>query len=104
MTTDWGTLSGFGEDAKEPEIKAFSLSEVEQSYPRQYSGSSDPLGAPLSIRQVAELLGCSPWTVRQKYLPQGLPHLRSGRQGRLIFYRNQIVRWILLRQQKGGRR
>jgi hypothetical protein len=104
MTTDWGTLSGFSESANEPEIKAFAPSEVEQSYPRQYPESSDPLGAPLSIRQVAELLGCSPWTVRQKYLPQGLPHLRSGRQGRLIFYRNQIVRWILLRQQKGGRR
>jgi phage terminase Nu1 subunit (DNA packaging protein) len=75
-----------------------------QSCPQHCPGSSDPLGVPISIRQVAELLGCSAWTVRQKYLPQGLPHLRSGRQGRLIFYRNQIVRWILLRQQKGGRR
>lgn len=71
------------------------------SCPQHCPGSSDPLGEPISIRTVAQLLGCSPWTVRQKYLPQGLPYLRSGRQGRLIFYRNQIVRWILERQQKG---
>lgn len=29
------------------------------------------LGEALDIAEVAKLLGCSPWTVRQKYLPQG---------------------------------
>ena len=72
-----------------------------QSCPQHYPGSADPLGEPISIREVAQLLGCSPWTVRHKYLLQGLPYLRSGSQGKLIFYRNQIVRWILERQQKG---
>lgn len=63
------------------------------------------LGDPLSIREVAGLLGCSPWTIRQKYLPQGLPHLRTSAGGRLVFFRLQVIRWILKRQEihrKGG--
>lgn len=65
---------------------------------------SDELGAPLNIHEVARLIGCSAWTVRQRHLPRGLPHFRSGPSGRLIFYRTQVVRWILENQQKGGRR
>ncbi len=61
------------------------------------------LGTPLSIREVARLIGCSAWTVRQRYVPQGLPHLRSGPSGKLIFYRDQVVRWIVNKQQKGGK-
>jgi hypothetical protein len=61
------------------------------------------LGTPLSIREVARLIGCSAWTVRQRYVPQGLPHLRSGPSGKLIFYRDQVVRWIVNQQQKGGK-
>ena len=60
------------------------------------------LGAPLSIREVARILGCSAWTVRQRYMPLGLPHFRSGPQGKLVFFRDQVIRWILSRQQKGG--
>jgi len=60
------------------------------------------LGEPLTIAQVAALLGCSAWTVRQRYLPQGLPHLRTSAHGKLIFFRKQIVRWILDRQKKGA--
>jgi hypothetical protein len=48
------------------------------------------------------LLGCSVWTVRQKYLPQGLPHLRASAAGKFVFFRKQIVNWILKRQGKGG--
>jgi hypothetical protein len=59
------------------------------------------LGQPLSIRQVANLIGCSPWTVRQKLLRRGLPHFRSGTSGRLIFYEVQVVRWI--EKQTGGK-
>jgi hypothetical protein len=33
---------------------------------------------------------------------KGLPHLRSGPSGKLIFYRDQVVAWILTNQQKGG--
>jgi|HubBroStandDraft_5_1064220.scaffolds.fasta_scaffold201188_3 hypothetical protein len=73
-----------------------------QSYPQHYPQDADPLGAPISIREAARVLGVSPWTVRQKYLPQGLPHLRSGPQGKLVFYRQQVIRWILERQKKGG--
>lgn len=62
------------------------------------------LGRPMSIRQTAEIFGCSAWTVRQKYVPQGLPCLRSGPSGKLIFFEAQVVAWILTRQQKGGLR
>jgi phage terminase Nu1 subunit (DNA packaging protein) len=62
------------------------------------------LGEALTVKQVAALIGCSPWTVRQKHIPRGLPCFRSGPSGRLTFYRNQVVAWILERQieQKGG--
>jgi hypothetical protein len=62
------------------------------------------LGGPLSIRQVALMLGCSPWTVRQTHIPDGLPHFRSGPNGKLIFFRNQVTAWILTQQKKGGTR
>lgn len=56
------------------------------------------LGEPLAIGEVARLIGCSVWTVRQQCLRQGLPHFRASRSGRLIFYRNQVVRWLIERQ------
>ena len=61
-----------------------------------------PLGEALTVDDVALLLGCSPWTVRQKYLPQGLPHVRASASGRFVFFRKQVVHWILERQEKGG--
>lgn len=68
------------------------------------SGGSD-LGEPLSIHDVAVMLGCSAWTVRQRYLQQGLPHLRACAGGRIVFFREQVIAWILKRQQqKGGLR
>lgn len=68
------------------------------------STAPDALGEPLTITEVARLMGCSVWTVRQRYLPSGLPYFRIGKAGKLTFYRNQIVRWILEKQQqKGGR-
>ena len=60
------------------------------------------LGEPLSIAAVAELIGVSPWTIRYRYLKSGIPHFRTGRQGKLIFYRNQVIHWLLSEQQKGG--
>src|SRR5439155_22082592 len=48
------------------------------------------LGPPLSIREVAELIGCSPWTVRQTLIPRGLPHFRFTASGKLIFYLDQV--------------
>jgi hypothetical protein len=59
------------------------------------------LGLPLSIRDVADLIGCSPWSVRQTLIPRGLPYFRFTANGRLIFYRDQIIRWIE-KQQQGG--
>ena len=61
------------------------------------------LGEPLAITEVARLLGCSVWTVRQRYLPSGLPYFRIGKTCKITFYRNQVVRWIL-ENQKTGRR
>lgn len=65
-------------------------------------GAASRLGQPLDIRQVAGLIGCSPWSVRHTWIPRGLPHLRSGASGKLIFYTDQVVRWIENRQ--GGKR
>lgn len=65
-------------------------------------GKPADLGPPLSIREVAQLIGCSPWTVRQTLIPRGLPFFRSAANGRLIFYTDQIVRWIETQQRKGG--
>jgi len=58
------------------------------------NSATTALGRPLSIRQVARLIGYSPWTVRQKLLSLGLPVFRSGASGRLIFYEAQVIRWI----------
>jgi hypothetical protein len=60
------------------------------------------LGMPLSIREVAYLIGCSPWTVRQTLIARGLPHFRFTANGRLIFYRDQVIRWIENQQQGGN--
>jgi phage terminase Nu1 subunit (DNA packaging protein) len=62
------------------------------------------LGEALDVKQVAELIGCSAWTVRQKHVKAGLPCFRTGPSGRMTFYRNQVTAWILARQkeQKGG--
>ena len=63
---------------------------------------SDALGEPMNIAEVAGLLGCSMWTVRQKYLPQGLPHVRASAVGKIVFFREQVIDWILKRQHKKG--
>ena len=62
----------------------------------------EPLGEPLSVQEVARLIGCSAWTIRQRYLAAGLPHLRLRPHGKLLFYRNQIIHWLLTEQRKGG--
>ncbi len=69
------------------------------SYPQRYPYLENAsLGEPLSIAEAARLIGCSPWTVRQTLIPMGLPVFRSGASGKLIFYRDQVVRWIQSRQ------
>ncbi len=59
------------------------------------------LGRPLDIREAAELIGCSPWTVRQTLIPRGLPYFRFKASGRLTFYEGQVIRWIETQQQGG---
>jgi len=71
--------------------------------PEPAARDRSPLGAPLSLREVARLIGCSAWTVRQQHVPRGLPCFRSGPNGKLIFYRDQVIAWILEQQRKGGR-
>jgi hypothetical protein len=66
------------------------------------SDTKAPLGDPMGIKQVARLIGCSPWTVRHALIPQGLPHFRSGANGKLIFYEQQVVRWVLRKQHHQG--
>jgi hypothetical protein len=68
--------------------------------PRRAAAPS--LGVPLCIEEAAKLIGCSPWTVRQTLIPRGLPHFRFRANGRLIFYRDQLIRWIENQQLEGG--
>jgi hypothetical protein len=107
MTTDGNAeerrISGFENVAKPAETLGFPHDSVGQSYPQHYPQVRETLGEPLSIQEVAQVIGCSAWTVRYRYLSQGLPHLRSGPMGKLVFYRNQVVQWILQQQRKGGR-
>ncbi|MCU1284086.1 MAG: hypothetical protein JWO13_436 [Acidobacteriales bacterium] len=66
----------------------------------------EQLGEPLNVKQAAKLIGCSGWTLRNRLLrlPNGPPFFRSAEGGKLIFYHDQVIRWILQRQyqQKGG--
>ena len=104
--TTYRRMSGFAPRMEYTPMLGIPHTDPGQSCPQHYPRQPEPnpLGAPLSIREVARLIGCSVWTVRQSYVPQGLPHLRSGPSGKLIFYRDQVVRWILEHQQKGGQR
>jgi|GEM_PF-1015899 len=94
-------------DENPNEYRGFAESSKRDLYPSTAATPKldDPLGEPIGIRQVARLLGCSVWTVRQRYVPQGLPHVRSSAAGRLVFFRTQVINWTLKRQQfhtKGG--
>lgn len=106
--------SGFAEMENGTETLDFLPAALGQSYPQQNPQGDEParanasgqsLGKPLNIGQVATVLGCSVWTVRQRYLPQGLPCIRASRSGKLVFFEEQVINWILKRQQqKGGLR
>jgi hypothetical protein len=76
--------------------------ELPAALPALHDVNSEVFGEPMGIHEVATLIGCSAWTVRQRHLVAGLPHFRSGPNGRLIFYRNQVIHWLLKQQQKGG--
>jgi hypothetical protein len=94
--------SRFGDNEKSLESLGISADRPGQSYPRRYPHPDETLGEPLTIRETAELIGCSEWTVRHQHIPKGLPHFRSGPTGKLLFYRKQVVAWILQQQRKGG--
>ena len=66
------------------------------------SARGDELGDALDIKQVAALIGCSVWSVRHVLLNKGLPCLRIGANGKLIFYEKQVVRWVLRSQRAQG--
>jgi len=102
--------SDFPGDEKSMENNDFPPSGLGQCYPQASTAmpqakkaDADPLGEPMTIGQVAELLACSVWTVRQRYLPSGLPYFRIGSTGKLLFYRRQVVQWILQKQNQGRR-
>jgi hypothetical protein len=81
--------------------KSQARAELPEAMPAPQDSSAidfEAPGDPLNIREVAKLIGCSVWTVRQRCLRQGLPHFRASRTGRLIFYRNQVIRWLIHNQ------
>lgn len=83
---------------KRLKIQKLDTSTLGYHNPGQYPPLTEELGAPLGVQQVADLIGCSVWSVRHRHIPAGLPYFRTGPSGRLIFYRNQVVRWILKNQ------
>jgi len=100
--------SRFGNRANLNDFMGFTAKRQGQNCPQEKpqpgAGGSGPetdaLGDPIGIREVAELIGCSVWTVRQQCIRQGLPHFRVNRTGKLIFYRSQVVRWLFDKQQE----
>jgi len=115
-TVGKGRMSGLGYTLKSAPNQRLWPASLGQSCPQENpspeatGNAQNALGEPLSIKGAAAMMGCSAWTIRQRYIPQGLPHLRSGPAGKLIFYRHQIVRWILQQQtrqqtkrEKGGK-
>ena len=108
-----GYKSDFAREGKAAENMDFSRVPLGQNCPQHCphpeesvsasSVRSQVLGEPLTVEDVAALLGCSPWTVRQRYLRQGLPYLQARTRGKLVFFREQVIAWIEKRQrQKGG--
>jgi hypothetical protein len=90
--------------AKATETLGFPETELAQKGARHCASPGEShLGLPMSIREVARMFGCSEWTIRQQYLPKGLPYFRLSPAGKLLFFHNQIVRWVLeIQRQKGG--
>lgn len=72
------------------------------SCPEDCPQAESRLGGSMDIEDVAMLFGCSVWTVRQRYLKEGLPHLRASARGRFVFFREQVTEWILERQKRKG--
>ena len=111
--TPTGIESGFAPSAKGPKTLEFSHPAPAQNGASESARSPEPesrpnatlgLGEALGVSEVACLLGCSAWTVRHKYLPQGLPHVRASAMGKIVFFKTQVIAWIVRRQQltKGG--
>src|ERR1051326_9074402 len=80
------TELGPAANAKSYENTAESLSSLGQLNPRpcptRDPAHSSELGPPMSIRDVATMIGCSVWSVRQRLIPsQGLPHVRLAPRG-----------------------
>ena len=73
-----------------------------EATPARLGSPGEDLGDALDLAQVAALIGCSPWTVRHGLIPKGLPCFRPRANGKLIFYRQQVVRWILRQQRSHG--
>lgn len=100
LAQSYAQVGASPEAEKAKETHAFAA-DAKRPYSETYTPNDDPLGAPMTIQEVAVLLGCSRWTVRQRHLRRGLPFLRIGGRGKLLFYRKQVVQWIL-HNQKGG--
>jgi hypothetical protein len=92
----------FGKNAETQQLQGDVVdsprAELPVAKPAAEKRAADALGEVLTVHQVARLLGCSAWTVRQRYLARGLPYFRIGSIGKLVFYRAQVTRWILEQQ------
>src|SRR5690349_10127932 len=86
-------MSGFAGGRKDTDLLRFSPEALGQNCPTHCPSadgmladtSPGALGDAITIREVAAIIGCSVWTVRQRCMRQGLPHFRPSRTGKLIF-------------------
>jgi predicted DNA-binding transcriptional regulator AlpA len=76
--------------------------QLPEKSPAVLPARASEIGRPMDIKEVARLIGCSPCTVRRKFLRAGLPHLRCTASSKLIFYEAQVVAWIAKRQKHQG--
>lgn len=98
-----GAGSATGSAARGGSAQTSTNPRLSGHYENPTCASLDALGEPLSINRVARILGCSAWTIRQRYIPAGLPHFRLAKTGKLVFFHNQIIRWVLETQEKERR-
>lgn len=78
----------------EDQLTRMAETNVQNRVPAKSAVEADNIGPPMDIQGAASLLGCSCWTVRQRLIPRGLPYFQASGAGKLIFYRDQVIRWI----------